>query len=138
NFLQDYNEAHPEDKRLPELAIQGDSRLVMVDRLLVAHILRNLVSNALKYSQGKKNPELTIKFEKKLVTITIRDFGIGIPENDRKNLFQSFFRGSNVLTIPGTGLGLVIVKQFVEMHGGMIDLKSELDHGTTIHVILPI
>lgn len=137
-FLQDYMEAHPEDKRLPELVIQGNPRPVMVDRLLVTHILRNLVSNALKYSQGKKNPELTIKFEKKLVSITIRDFGIGIPDNDRKNLFQSFFRGSNVLTIPGTGLGLVIVKQFVEMHGGVIDLKSELEQGTTIHVILPI
>ncbi|KAB2914239.1 MAG: sensor histidine kinase [Bacteroidetes bacterium] len=79
-----------------------------------------------------------MKFDRKLVQITIKDYGIGIAENDLKNLFQSFYRGSNALTIPGTGLGLVIVKQFVEMHGGTIELESKLNRGTTIQITLPI
>jgi PAS domain S-box-containing protein len=138
DFLHQYKESHPEEKRLPKLTFEGTPREVKIDQMLVLHILNNVVSNALKYSVGKKNPDLNIKFERKLVEITIKDYGIGIAENDRKNLFQSFYRGSNAFTIPGTGLGLVIVKQFVEMHGGTIELTSKLNRGTTILITLPI
>ncbi len=138
DFLQEYHDTHPEDNRQTNVFFEGVKREVEIDRLLVSHILRNLVSNALKYSQGNKNPELYIKFEKKRVKITIKDYGIGIAEKDLKNLFQSFYRGENALTIPGTGLGLVIVKQFVDMHGGEIRLSSQLNAGTTIEIILPI
>ena len=138
NFLQEYQDTHPEDVRQVRVYFEGAKREVDIDRLLVSHILRNLVSNALKYSQGNKNPELYIKFEKKRVKIVIKDYGIGIAEKDLKNLFQSFYRGENALTIPGTGLGLVIVKQFVDMHGGEIKLNSQLNAGTTIEIILPI
>lgn len=136
--IERYSESHPEETRTPIVNFKGTPRDVKIDQMLVSHILNNLISNALKYSAGKKNPELNIKFDRKLVQITIKDYGIGIAENDLKNLFQSFYRGSNALTIPGTGLGLVIVKQFVEMHGGTIELESKLNRGTTIQITLPI
>lgn len=138
DFLQEYQDIHPEDVRHTKVFFEGTKREVEIDKLLVSHILRNLVSNALKYSQGRKNPELYVKFEKKRVKIIIKDYGIGIAEKDLKNLFQSFYRGENALTIPGTGLGLVIVKQFVDMHGGEIKLSSQVNTGTTIEIILPI
>lgn len=138
DVIERYGESHPEEVRKPVVNFKGTPRDVKIDQMLVSHILNNLISNALKYSAGKKNPELNIKFERKLVQITIKDYGIGIAENDLKNLFQSFYRGSNALTIPGTGLGLVIVKQFVEMHGGTIELESKLNRGTTIQITLPI
>lgn len=137
-FIEEYRDTHPEDGRAAEVFFEGQKREVELDRLLVAHILRNLISNALKYSQGSKNPELYVKFENKRVTFIVKDYGIGIAEKDLNNLFQSFYRGENALTIPGTGLGLVIVKQFVDMHGGEIKLSSKLNAGTTIEVILPI
>lgn len=137
-FLDEYYQTHPEENRRIELTFEGQTRPIKVDTLLVSHILRNLVSNSLKYSIGKQNPELCIKFEKKLVNITIKDYGIGIGEKDLQNLFQSFYRGSNAFTISGTGLGLVIVKQFIDMHGGTIDVQSAINEGTKIHVTLPI
>lgn len=68
---------------------------------------------------------------------TIRDQGIGIPEADREWLFNAFHRGHNVSERPGTGLGLVIVKRCVDLHGG-INVESKLGEGTTVAVRLPI
>lgn len=138
SFLTEYYETHTDDDRKIKVSFEGTKRKIKADKTLLSHILRNLVSNALKYSKGSENPELNIKFEKKNVNIIVKDYGIGIAEKDIQNLFQSFYRGDNALTIPGTGLGLVIVKQFVDMHQGDISLKSELNKGTTIHVDLPI
>jgi signal transduction histidine kinase len=68
----------------------------------------------------------------------IRDQGIGIPPEDQKDLFQSYFRASNVEEINGTGLGLRIVKEAIELHGGRIEVESQLKQGTTFTVFLPI
>lgn len=138
NFFSDYYDSHTDDDREVKVVFEGVPKKVKVDKLLLSHILRNLVSNALKYSKGSKNPELNIKFEKDKVNIIVKDYGIGIAKKDMQNLFQSFYRGDNALTIPGTGLGLVIVKQFVDMHNGEIFLNSQLNKGTTLQVILPI
>jgi signal transduction histidine kinase len=68
----------------------------------------------------------------------IRDQGIGIPEADREWLFSAFHRGHNVANRPGTGLGLVIVKRCIDLHRGKIDVKSEIDQGTSVTVRLPL
>ena len=68
----------------------------------------------------------------------IRDLGIGIPATDIPRLFDGFHRGGNVGDIPGTGLGLVIVKRCVELHGGTISLTSEAGSGTEFIVRLPV
>ena len=69
---------------------------------------------------------------------TVCDEGIGVPDADLKQLFQTFHRGSNVGERPGTGLGLVIVKRCVELHDGTLQLNSKLAEGTTVTVRLPL
>ena len=68
----------------------------------------------------------------------MRDEGIGIPEADQKHLFEPFHRAANVGDVSGTGLGLVIVKESVELHGGTVSVESQVDVGTTLIVTLPI
>ncbi|BAY47480.1 multi-sensor signal transduction histidine kinase [Scytonema sp. HK-05] len=123
-----------------EQCVYGCKRedLPVMDEKLLRHILTNLLSNAIKYSpQGG-----TILFElicnHKSVIFRIQDEGIGIPEEDQSKLFTSFFRSSNTGNLPGTGLGLTIVKNAVELHGGQITLESQVGVGTTFTVILPL
>ena len=68
----------------------------------------------------------------------IKDFGIGIPQEDKNKLFSSFYRASNTSTIQGSGLGLVVAKQFIELHNGEIEISSELNKGTVVTLKLPI
>jgi len=68
----------------------------------------------------------------------IRDNGIGISEPDQQQLFKTFYRGSNVGNVAGTGLGLVLVKRCVELHGGKLQLQSALGEGTTVTITLPV
>jgi signal transduction histidine kinase len=72
------------------------------------------------------------------VRFEVQDHGIGIPEDELAQLFAAFQRGSNVGQRPGTGLGLVIVKQSAELHGGTIEVESHLNSGTTVIVTIPL
>lgn len=112
--------------------------LIFMDIKLVRQILTNLLSNAIKYTLGDSQVQFDIVFDTDTVTFKITDRGIGISEEDRVRLFQSFHRGNNVNNIPGTGLGLSIVKRCVDIHGGTIELDSEIDVGTTFLVNLPL
>ena len=120
-----------------ELEIEGKIRDVQADKMQIDHILDNLISNALKYSKGKKEPIVKIQFMPKEFKIHVQDFGIGIPEQEKAQLFQSFFRAKNVENIDGTGLGLVIIKNFVNLHGGEISFESRENEGTTFHIQIP-
>jgi signal transduction histidine kinase len=116
----------------------GEEFLVFMDIKLVRQILTNLLSNAIKYTLGDSQVQFDIIFTADTVTFQIADRGIGISDEDRVRLFQSFHRGNNVNNIPGTGLGLSIVKRCVDIHGGTIDLTSKIDVGTTFIVNLPL
>lgn len=116
----------------------GEEFLVCMDLKLVRQILTNLLSNAIKYTLGNSQVQFDVIFTNETVTFQIADRGIGISEEDRVRLFQSFHRGNNVNNIPGTGLGLSIVKRCVDLHGGTIDLTSQIDVGTTFIVNLPL
>jgi signal transduction histidine kinase len=116
----------------------GEEFLVFMDMKLVRQILTNLLSNAIKYTLGNSQVEFDVIFTTDTMTFKIADRGIGISDEDRVRLFQSFHRGNNVNNIPGTGLGLSIVKRCVDIHGGTIDLTSEIDVGTTFIVNLPL
>ena len=72
------------------------------------------------------------------MTLSVKDFGIGIPDKDKKGLFESFFRATNVRNIQGSGLGLSIVKEFTEMHGGTIEVVSEEGKGSEFILELPL
>jgi PAS domain S-box-containing protein len=104
------------------------------DQQLLNHIMVNLISNAFKYSTPAREPEVMIDYQHEIISLSVRDYGIGVPDLEKKNLFQSFFRASNVENIQGTGLGLVIVKQFVDAHGGTISLDSKENEGTRVSI----
>mgnify|MGYP001825075489 CR=1 FL=1 len=111
---------------------------VFLDPKLTRHILTNLLSNAIKYSKENKNIDLILDKNQKNVIIKVVDQGIGIPKEEQPNLFQRFFRADNSAIIQGTGLGLHIVKQYVELMGGHVSFESELNKGATFIVEMPI
>lgn len=109
----------------------------IIDELFFTYVLTNILSNAFKYSNGAPNPELSIVYEKDCARVEIKDFGIGVPKGELNKLFNSFFRASNTSTIQGSGLGLVVAKQFMELHNGDIEIQSELGQGTLVSLKLP-
>ncbi|MBT8284131.1 MAG: PAS domain S-box protein [Flavobacteriaceae bacterium] len=111
---------------------------VFLDPKLMRHILNNLLSNAVKYSDENQPVILRIEKDQESVSIEIIDQGIGIPKEEQQNLFQRFFRAKNSLNIHGTGLGLHIVKQYTELMGGNIRVKSEEGEGSTFRVSFPV
>ncbi len=113
----------------------GDNPHVIVDERILRNILFNLISNAIKYSD--KDISCQISFEKDYYQFEIQDQGIGIPLEDQKHLFTRFFRAGNVTNIQGTGLGLNIVKRYVDILGGEISFISEHEVGTTFKVKIP-
>lgn len=115
--------------------VKGERRLL--DERLIRHILSNLLTNAVKYSPQGKPVQLGIGSSPQQVVFTVTDRGIGIPPEDRPLLFQSFHRGRNVGGISGTGLGLAIVKKAVELHGGTIQVESNLGKGSRFRVFIP-
>lgn len=122
------------------IRLQRDGNLdgAQGDEALVRHILSNLINNAVKYSPEMVDVSVRLSRDGSDVVFEVQDHGIGIPEKDRVHLYEAFHRCTNVGDIPGTGLGLVIVKRCVDLHGGSIDLQSEVGKGTTFIVRLPM
>ncbi len=130
-----FNELQDESREAI-IITSGRTKNVNIDRNLFKHILNNLLSNAFKYS-SEIDPKIKIEYEEHTVKISIIDEGIGIPVKDLPNLFTPFHRATNVGDIKGTGLGLSIVKEYVELHGGTIDVQSNLNNGSCFIIDLP-
>jgi PAS domain S-box-containing protein len=111
--------------------------IVVSDNKILGNILLNLLSNASKYSASDKEIEISASVTPKTFSIEVKDKGMGIPEEAQKNLFTKFYRGQNALHIQGTGLGLHIVKNYVELLGGSIHFASREKEGTTFHLEFP-
>lgn len=114
----------------------GDTQFT-TDKKLLKNILINLLSNAVKFSPEAGSINLTARSFNNQLVISVKDQGIGISEEDQQHLFSSFYRGKNAINIQGTGLGLHIVKGYVELLHGNISLQSAIDEGTTITIDLP-
>jgi PAS domain S-box-containing protein len=112
--------------------------LLNLDPKLVRRILMNLLSNAIKYSPENTDIHIKIKECNQFISLEVQNKGIGIPEEEQDKLFERFFRAKNVQDIEGTGLGLHIIKQFVDLMSGTIDFKSKPNKGATFLVKLPI
>jgi len=126
-------------RRCPiELSLGEIPAEVYADERLLRHIFTNLLTNAIKYSDTDRLVRFEIGRSGAEIVCSIRDQGIGIPEADREWLFNAFHRGHNVDDRPGTGLGLVIVKRCVDLHGGKIEVESEPGEGTLVTVRLPL
>ncbi len=111
---------------------------ISIDPKLLKTILFNLLSNASKYSNENEEIVFSLEIKNKSLSITIQDNGIGIPQADQIHLFSRFHRATNVSNIKGTGLGLNIVKKYVDLMQGNIQFESKLNEGTTFYVNLPI
>jgi signal transduction histidine kinase len=135
-ILADVQATAPETHRLI-LRSTGGGGEVMLDGKLVRQMLRNLLTNAVKYSPEGGMVWLELIRGDGAVTFRVTDQGIGIPPEDRKALFEPFHRGANVGKIPGSGLGLAITQQAVALHGGTIAVEGRPGGGTTFVVTLP-
>ncbi|WP_461054662.1 sensor histidine kinase, partial [Spirosoma arcticum] len=111
---------------------------ISLDGQMLKNILINLLVNASKYSADGKEIELTTRVDGDQLWLTVRDEGIGIPDADKDKLFINFFRARNVNHVSGTGLGLYVVKRYVDLLGGMVTFTSQLDSGTVFTVQLPV
>ncbi|MEN9298740.1 MAG: hypothetical protein RLZZ429_1053 [Bacteroidota bacterium] len=130
---------HPwKDGRSILMNIKGEPFDIQADEMMLRHIVVNIINNAFKYSMGKPAPRVRLIFKAKIFQLLVIDDGIGIHQEDSKNLFAPFVRGSNVGDVEGTGLGLLVVKYFVELHKGTIEVKSVPNRGTAVLISFPI
>ena len=113
----------------------GISSKVHLDPALLRNSVINLVSNSIKYSGENTFIEFNTEITETEICITVKDNGIGIPQEEQKYLFEPFFRANNTGNIPGTGLVLNIVKRYAELMGGEVIYKSAQNQGTTITLI---
>jgi PAS domain S-box-containing protein len=118
--------------------VTEDGPPVRVDRLRMLQVLDNLLSNAIKFTEPGGTIRVTTHFDGDEWQIEVEDTGIGIPAEEQEKIFQRFFRASNarVEAVPGTGLGLSVVKAIVEMHGGWLNVRSAPGKGTTFSLHL--
>lgn len=110
---------------------------LQIDRALMEQVLGNLLANAVKYSPPPPRVDIRATVGSGSVELLIRDWGIGIPADERERVFSEYVRASNVGDRRGTGLGLAIVRQAVILHGGSVDIVDTTGPGTTFRVILP-
>ncbi|ANQ48948.1 PAS domain S-box protein [Flammeovirga sp. MY04] len=137
-FITDYlNEYIDKTHTTREIQLNFDIKCdsFWLDTDLIHHVFDNLMSNAIKYSNDEVI--VNVKVDESSFLFEVIDKGLGIPLNEFSQLFESFFRASNTNHIPGTGLGLVIAKEFVEIHGGVIVCESEENKGSTFRVAIP-
>ena len=109
----------------------------LMDGRLLHPIAANLISNAIKYSAPGGAVHILVDDYEGQCRLTVQDQGIGIPDADQANLFEAFQRSSNVGDVPGTGLGLALVKQAVTLLRGSVHFESQVGIGTTMTVMLP-
>ncbi|MGK0307742.1 MAG: signal transduction histidine kinase, partial [Urechidicola sp.] len=109
---------------------------IFIDEKLGRNIFINLIGNAVKYSLNAKIITIALSSEKEYTVVTITDYGIGISKSELKNIFEPFSRGKNADLIQGTGLGLTIAKDAIDIMGGKIIVKSKNGNGTSFIVKL--
>ena len=120
--------------------INSDCPLIDIDQNKIKLVINNLLSNAIKYSEKNSEVEIKTEIEDFEIKISITDFGIGIPDDEQKDIFTKFFRAKNAIFTQseGTGLGLFISKNIIEAHEGEIWFDSHKDKGSTFYFTLPI
>jgi PAS domain S-box-containing protein len=116
----------------------GEHKIILLDPQLLRNILINLLSNAFKYSSENEKICLITTTQDSELRVVIKDNGIGIPMAEQKHLFERFFRARNATAIQGTGLGLTIVKKYLDLMGGSIKFNSIENAGTTFTITLPL
>lgn len=120
------------------LHINSELRTMSTDEKLIRTMVLNLLTNAVKFSPGAAFVDLFVTADYNKLVIVVKDYGIGIPEQDIKNLFEPFYRASNAADVEGTGLGLSIIKKALDLLSGYVDIKSVVGQGTEITIVIPL
>jgi len=119
------------------LQAQGESGTIRADPSSLDELVSNLVDNAVRYTPAGGTVTVTLEPGAEAVLVSVRDTGPGIRPEDLEHVFEPFYRGQAQKNIPGTGLGLPIVKRIVERHGGTVEVDTTLGRGTVFRVLLP-
>jgi signal transduction histidine kinase len=119
--------------------VPADLPPFLADADLLSRAVENLVSNAIKYSADGTAVTLSARAEEEYVAIEVADHGYGIPEADLGRVFDKFYRVPRVqdADVPGTGLGLALVREIAELHRGSISVRSEVNQGSTFTLRIP-
>lgn len=115
-----------------------DSASTSADPNRLGQVFDNLISNAIKFTPAGGSVAISVDAEGESIVATVSDTGCGIPQAEQSRLFERFFRSSATRDVPGTGLGLTIVRAIVESHGGSITCRSDEGKGTTFTFSLPL
>lgn len=127
-----------EDRGLSfEVAVPEDAGFVDGDPVRLKQALFNLVNNAVRFTPGGGRVVMRVESAADAVVIRVSDTGIGIPEDERELVFERFRKGSNATASQGVGLGLSLVREVIELHGGRVELDSALGAGTTVSLFIP-
>lgn len=137
NVINDFQLTLP-SKRIINYKFEGADIEINIDSKLLRHIIVNLVSNAVKYSSEDKPVDIEVVLKDNFLYLKVKDYGIGIAEEEQNRIFDLFFRGKNVGNISGTGLGMSIILRALEILNGKIDVKSKLNQGSLFTVSIPI
>ena len=135
NVLERYNEILYSDRKIM-VKVNKTPKPIHIDPNLMGQVFDNLISNAFKYSEGSKTPEIIFSFENNKVEITITDYGIGIPKEAIEKISTPYFRADNTRNIKGTGIGLNIVKKILDLHKADFSIESTINEGTTIKLTI--
>ncbi|MPM99447.1 Adaptive-response sensory-kinase SasA [bioreactor metagenome] len=116
-----------------------EEKIIAFDLDKMERIILNLLSNAIKFNSNQEKIEVMVNCKEDKVQISVKDTGIGIPEDKLQDVFERFKQVNNRLTkiSEGSGIGLSLVKSFVELHGGTIEVNSEVEKGTEFIITLP-
>ena len=122
-----------------QFSSQQESYQTAVDELMIEKVIDNLISNAIKYSNPDSEILVSVKCEPDKWSMEVKDSGIGISKKAQNQLFREFYRGENAINskIVGSGIGLLLVKKYVEMHDGTIGCVSEENVGSTFRMVIP-
>jgi PAS domain S-box-containing protein len=136
NLVEQLRLIHRDDVNL-RLNWQIPNQEAYLDKNLLTSVLNNLLNNAIKFSHPGSLIEFTVRIDSQQIIFQICDRGIGIPPEDIPYLFEPFHRGRNVDNIPGTGLGITVVKKCLDVQNGKISIDSQVGLGTTVTVTFP-
>lgn len=123
------------------IVVRGAATTYLVgDKDRLGQVFINLFSNAIKYSPRARTVEVDIRSSAETITISVRDHGIGIPQEQLEHIFERFYRAVDASTkaIPGHGIGLFVAAQIIKHHGGTITVESAMGKGSTFHITLPL
>jgi two-component system phosphate regulon sensor histidine kinase PhoR len=139
SVVEEFQETVRNEGFLVEFDASGRGARIRGDREALGNALWNLLDNAVKYSAASKQARVTLSSSHGRVEVSVRDHGIGIARDELKRVFQKFYRGAHARKqgTKGTGIGLTMVKEIVEAHGGTVRVRSEPGRGSEFTMVLP-